>query len=130
MSAMATDEHVQLEDVANVVGFATWMADRTFGGNDQMTDGEREEARGEAVVLIYDLHGTWDQARCERFSAYLLTYLPRKLISWWRVNLRQSGRGRWSGSAGEYRYHGMVSLNAAELASEVRDSALIVHDHG
>lgn len=110
MSAPDQDP-VGLEDVRDIPAFAEWRVSKALGQNGHLTAAQRDEAVGEAVVLIYELHGEWDRERCERFSAFLLTYLDRRLISWWRKELRQSGRGTWAGSRGEYRYFGTVSLD-------------------
>ncbi len=124
-----------LEDVRDVQAFAVDVVRRSaLVRKGKITGAELEEAQLEAVVLIYELHGDWDPARCARFSAFLLTYLPKRLVSWYRVNLRQSGRGRWSGSTGEYKYNGMVSLDD-RLADDGEDrdrldSALTVYHPG
>lgn len=134
-----------LEDVEDVVAFATWIAERSFKDDQYVA---MDEARAQAVLLIYELRwgtcanvvdrdsenepilcghgpagcdcdepllrGGWDPERCARFSAYLLTYLPRRLKSWFRKELRQSGRGTWAGSRGEYVYYRTVSLDSDE----------------
>lgn len=109
---LPTDPKVRLEDVADVEAFALWIADRHFSKNGNLTPMQRDEAQHQATFLIFELHKRWDPARCAKFSAYLLTYLPKALTSWWRKELRQSGRGSWSGSAGEYTYFGTLSLDA------------------
>jgi hypothetical protein len=114
-----TEAPIPLEDVADVRGFVIWQV----GKSDTLakgltTDAEREEAVNEGVAIVYELHGDWDPLRCARFSAFLLTYLPKRLVSWYRINLRQSGRGSWSGSTGSYKYHGMVSIDAMEAGIE------------
>lgn len=114
-----------LEDVEDVRAFAEWRARRALGQNGHLTQAQREDAADEAVVLIFELHDRWEPALCARFSAFLLSYLDRALIDWWRRELRQSGRGRWSGSEATYRYNGMVSLDNGHEESE--DSALIFH---
>lgn len=105
------DTPVALEDIKDVREFARWRANVALGRNGHLTEDQRDMAAEEALVLIYELYGQWDPARCARFSAFLLTYLDKKLISWWRVELRQSGRGSWNGSTASYRYHGTVSLD-------------------
>jgi hypothetical protein len=105
------DPKVRLEDVADVEAFAEWQADRTFSQHGHMTQLQREEAQRQAVLLIFELHDRWEPKLCPRFSAFLLSNLSKKLISWWRVELRQSGRGSWSGSAAAYTYFGTVSLD-------------------
>lgn len=97
-----------LEDVDDVIAFGTWLADRAFKNDDFVAI---EEARAEAVVLIFELHEAWDPVKCEKFSAYLLSYLPRRLIDWRRRELRQSGRGSWAGRKGTYVYYRTVSLD-------------------
>lgn len=111
MSDLPRDPKVHLEDVADVEAFAIWQAERTFSKNGHMTQLQREEANDQALLLIFELHQKWKPKLCPKFSAYLLSTLPNKLISWWRVELRQSGRGSWSGSAGEYTYFGTISLD-------------------
>lgn len=131
---------VGLEDVRDVQAFAEWRAGCALGQNGHLTEAQREDAAEEALVLIFELHGKWDRAKCARFSAYLLSYLDRALIDWWRRELRQSGRGSWVGREASYRYHGMVSLDA-ELTRDlggseeihgtsrlVPDRALVSHD--
>lgn len=102
---------VALEDIRDVREFARWRARAALGANGQLDPIQREDAAEEALVLIYDLYARWDPARCERFSAFCMTYLDRALITWWRRELRQSGRGSWSGSSGSYVYFGTVSLD-------------------
>lgn len=105
----------QIEDVDDVFKFAAWQVGRTFAPNGravEATAAQLEEARAEALLLIYQLREEWDPERCPRFSAFLLATLPRRLISWWRRELRQSGRGTWSGSRGGYVYFRTVSLDA------------------
>jgi DNA-directed RNA polymerase specialized sigma24 family protein len=123
---------VSLEDVADVSGYARWAAERTFSNNGRMTGDELEEAVGQAVLLIYEVHAAWDRTKCASFSAYLITMLPKRLIDWWRRDLRQSGRGRFSAQANEYTYHGMVSLDdtLALVGDERHDSALTVYTPG
>lgn len=113
------DPKVRLEDVADVEAFAEWQADR-FASNGDLTQLQREEAQRQAVLLIFELYEKWDRARCAKFSAFLLTYLPKALIGWWRVELRQSGRGSWSGSAGAYTYFGTISLDEG-IGNEAAD---------
>lgn len=115
MSALLPcDPKVRLEDVADVEAFAEWQARRVFDQNGHMTTLQREEAQRQAVLLMFELYERWDPARCAKFSAFLLTELPKKLISWWRTELRQSGRGSWSGSAAAYTYFGTISLDAQQ----------------
>ena len=102
---------VALEDVRDVREFARWRANIALGKNGHMTDDQRDMAAEEALVLIYELYAEWDPARCARFSAFLISYLDRKLIDWWRRELRQSGRGSWNGSTASYKYHGTISLD-------------------
>lgn len=116
--AIRDDAPVALEDVKDVAAFAEWRARISLGQNGHLTDAQREDASEEALVLIFELHGKWDPERCARFSAYLLTYLDRALVDWWRRELRQSGRGSWNGSTASYRYHGMVSLDKMAEADE------------
>src|SRR4029077_8437207 len=97
-----------------VEAFAEWQARRVFDQNGHMTTLQREEAQRQAVLLIFELHKVWEPKLCPRFSAYLLSNLSNKLISWWRMELRQSGRGSWSGSAAAYTYFGTISLDAYE----------------
>lgn len=111
--AAVLDAPTPLEDVADVRAFAIWQVGKSpLLSQGLTTDAEKEEAIQEAVALIYELHGDWDSKRCAKFSAWLLTMLPKRLVSWYRVELRSSGRGRWSGSTGEYKYNGMVSIDA------------------
>jgi len=121
-----------LEDVDDVRGFAIAVVNRSpLVRHGHLTNAERDEVVDEAVAMLYELHGDWDSERCARFSAYCLTYLPKRLVSWYRVNLRQSGRGRWSGSTGEYKYNGTVSLDdVAPDAADRDDIALVVHGPG
>lgn len=111
---------IALEDVRDVRGFAIsqGVMKTPLGGADR-TPAEREEAIQEAIAIIFELHGDWTPSRCAKFSAYLISMLPKRLVSWYRVELRQSGRGRWSGSTGEYRYNGMVSIDAMAEEAEV-----------
>jgi DNA-directed RNA polymerase specialized sigma24 family protein len=111
--AAVLDAPTPLEDVADVRAFAIWQVGKSpLLSKGLSTDAEKEEAGQEAVALIFELHGDWDPKRCAKFSAWLLTMLPKRLVSWYRVELRSSGRGRWSGSTGEYKYNGMVSIDA------------------
>ncbi len=112
MSTAILDAPFPLEDVLDVRAFAITAVQKSPLGGPERTPAEREEAIQEAIAIIFELHGEWDVTRCARFSAWLLTMLPKRLVSWYRVELRQSGRGRWSGSTGEYRYNGMVSIDA------------------
>lgn len=114
MTPAVLDPPISLEDVQDVRGFAIAQVQKTPLGGADRTPAEREEAIQEAIAITFELHGDWEPERCKRFSAYLLTYLPKRLVSWYRVELRQSGRGRWSGSTGEYRYNGMVSIDAMQ----------------
>lgn len=116
MSELPRDPKVRLEDVADVEAFAEWQARKHFSQNGELSGLQREEAQRQAVLLIFELHERWEPERCKLFSAFLLTYLPKELTSWWRKELRQSGRGSWSGSAGAYTYFGTVSLDG--LAGE------------
>lgn len=68
-----------------------------------------------------NLKGGWDPKRCPKFSAYLLTYLPRRLIGWWKRELRQSGRGTWAGSRGEYVYYRTTSFDEGNVDQAVWD---------
>jgi hypothetical protein len=116
VTATVTERPTVLEDVDDVRGFAIWQVGKSpLLSKGLTTEAEKEEAIQEAVTLIYELHSEWDVKRCARFSAWLLTMLPKRLVSWYRVELRSSGRGRWSGSTGEYKYNGMVSIDAMEL---------------
>lgn len=95
-----------LEDVVDIEAFVHWQTGR-LGFNEP-------EAVAEGVALVFELHKDWDPKRCPRFSAYLLTYLPKRLISWHRRELRQSGRGSWSGSRNAYSYRQVVPLESVE----------------
>lgn len=132
MSAALLAPPAPLEDIADVRGFAIAVVNKSpLVRNGELTSAERDEVVDEAVALIFELREDWDQARCARFSAYVLTYLPKRLVSWYRVNLRQSGRGRWSGSTGEYKYNGTVSLDDVAPGSADRvDVALTGHGPG
>jgi hypothetical protein len=135
MEGAAVAEPIAIEDVRDVVAFANWRAQAALGKRGDLTADQLEQAGEEALVLIYELKERWDPARCPRFSAFLLSYLDRALIDWWRRELRQSGRGTWSGSAGAYRYYGMVSLDDLPAdrdgddgpAQAKTDRSLIVH---
>lgn len=138
MGAEYADAPVGLEDVRDVRAFGEWRAMCALGQNGHLTDAQREDASEEAVVLIFELHGKWEPARCAKFSAYLLSYLDRALIDWWRRELRQSGRGSWNGSTASYRYHGMVSLDEQRILDDPEgpgetygppiDRSLVSHD--
>lgn len=93
---------MRLADVENLEAFVRWQVQRL--GFDQ------DEAVPEGIVLALELYRDWDPERCPRFSAYLLSGLPQKLISWHRRELRQSGRGSWSGSRNAYSYRTSVPL--------------------
>lgn len=114
-----------LEDVTDVVAFASWQAERVAAkarasfGEDAPAFVATDEVKAEAVLLIYELHGEWDPVRCAKFSAYLLYYLPRRLTSWWRRELRQSGRGTWAGSRSEYVFYRCVSLDAGRADEQL-----------
>lgn len=115
---------IDATDVADLAAFCTWITNQTLHRRDHITEHELEDARDEAVVLACELYSTWDPER-GGFATYLRAALPHKLISWWRVELRQSGLG--SCSNGTYRYHGRVSLDV-ERESDDDDSALIHND--
>jgi hypothetical protein len=105
-----------IEDIANIESFAKFIVKRTFANNGHPTPAQLQEAEREAVALIFELHESFDPTRLSRgrpmrFSAFLLSALPNRLISWWRTELRQSGRGTWNGGRNEYTYHGTVSLD-------------------
>lgn len=121
-----------LEDIEDVRGFAIYVAGRSpLVRNGELTSAERDEVVDESVALIYELHAEWDSERCAKFSAWVLTMLPKRLVSWFRVNLRQSGRGRWSGSTGEYKYNGAVSLDdVAPGDADRADTALTTYAPG
>jgi hypothetical protein len=152
------DAPVALEDVKDVAAFAEWRARIALGQNGHLTDAQREDASEEALVLIFALHKgericagrrgcgqpesfcrceesqvregpRWDPERCARFSAFLLTYLDRALIDWWRRELRQSGRGSWNGSTASYRYHGMVSLDDQRPMTTYESGVIGGEDH-
>lgn len=136
-----------LADVESVEAFARWAVERSIARNGNATAAEVAEAELEAVALIFESYagvprcgvcheppgscehgwaavvfaGGWDAERCPRFSLFLCHRLPRRLISWWRRQLRQSGRGSWSGTRGGYIYYGTVSLDAVEPESEDRE---------
>lgn len=127
----------QLGDVQDVERFVRWQVNRVVA--QRLSASDVEEAVGEGICTMYELylglprcaicktpigecehghlyaelHGGWDAARCPRFSALALELLSRRLISWWRKNLRQSGRGNWNGSKGEYTYRQILSLDTA-----------------
>lgn len=124
------DPRVRLEDVADVEAFAIWTVDRTFSANGKLSGLQREEANDQALLLIFELHQKWDPARCAKFSAFLLSNLSKKLISWWRTELRQSGRGSWSGRRNEYTYFGTFSLDEGSAEDEAIDRCLIVAGPG
>lgn len=126
MSAPAiTKPPVDETDVRDLPAFCAWIVATTLGRNERITERELEEARAEAVVLAIELHaGPWDPSRS--FATFLRGALPNKLISWWRVELRQSGLGAWSGSTASYRYHGRVSLD--DEYEDEGDTALTVND--
>jgi hypothetical protein len=98
-----------LEDVEDVEKFAAHVARKTLAHSGRLTEAELEEAVDEGIVLLYEIHRIWDPARCERFSALALELLSRRLIDWWRTNLRASGRGRIVGHTPVY--HAMIYLD-------------------
>lgn len=128
----ATTTSASLEDVEDVEAFVASIVHKTFRKNGDRTEDEITEAIREGVVLTYEIHGDWNAEATPSFRLFLSHRLPRRLISWFRVDLRQSGRGSWSGRTGSYRYHGMVSLNddGLGLAGEAGDSALTTYIPG
>ena len=117
----------RLEDVDDVEDFVRWQVNRSismFGLNRSPT--EIEDVVGEGIVLMYEIHQTWDPTRCERFSALALSLLGRRLISWHRKDLRQSGRGSWNGSKGTYTHRDLVSLDSLEVTDTAADRSLVI----
>jgi DNA-directed RNA polymerase specialized sigma24 family protein len=110
---------VALGDVRDVATFVAWQVERlNTSVPDQFRVADLEEAIDEGIVLAYELYAEWDPARCEKFSAFLLTYLNRRLISWYRKQLRQSGHGSWSGSKNTYTSFGRLSYDALTAPDE------------
>ena len=115
-------------DVRDVEAFAAWQVRRTLLAGDRygFTPSDLPDAYAEGVILVIELHGDWDAERCESFSAFLLTYLPKRLISWWRRELRQSGRGIWSGKTGESGIRSLERLSLEAYTETTRtDRSLI-----
>lgn len=106
-----------LEDIKDIREFVAWRVGKSLGSNGKLSGEQREDAVDEGVVIVYELHGDWDPLRCARFSAFCMTYLDRRLISWWRKDLRQSGRGSWSGSRNAYTYFKTVSLDSGSVSA-------------
>ena len=104
-----------LEDIRAVRGFAAAVVRRMQG---KAIDHEIEEMINEAVALLYELHERWDPERCESFYAFCTTYLPLRLIQWWRREARQALLAHRGPGGKGYVYLGRVSLD--EMAD---------HDH-
>ena len=113
-----------LEDVEDVEAFVRWLVGRTLVAKGKVGPSEIEEACGEGLVLLYEIHDSWDPARCPRFSAFALELLPRRMISWWRRDLRESGQGSYSGSKNTYTYRTLLSY---EVMAEDNDNRLITY---
>jgi hypothetical protein len=105
-----------LEDVDDVERFVRWRVEKLFGTGSVLAS-EIEEAVNEGITIMYELHAIWDPERCPRFSAFCLSLLPRRLISWHRRALRQSGRGTFNSSKGTYTYRQILSLDAQNLVT-------------
>src|SRR5207237_1220066 len=124
---------VALGDVRDVATFVAWQVERLNASiPDQFRVDELEEAIDEGVVLAYELYAEWDPAKCQRFSAYLLTYLNRRMINWYRKQLRQSGHGSYSGTKNAYRSFGRLSYDSLvtddEEQTQTKELSLTVWD--
>lgn len=143
---------VALGDIRDVEGFVGWQVRRTLlaGRRYGFMEGDLPEGISEGVVLLFELYNgrvvcsacrereldcrceepgerivtdRWDPERCASFSAFALTYLPKRLIGWWRKELRQAGRGVWSGKTGQsgIRATPRVSYDAMLAAAPTPD---------
>ena len=97
-----------IEDVRDPRGFSAAVVRRL---SIRLTEAEQEEAVSEGVVLLYELHGRWDPERCASFYAFCTTYLPLRLIDWWRKEMRQANLAHRAPDGKGYVYHGRVSLD-------------------
>lgn len=119
---------VALEDIRAVRGFSAAVVRRLHVN---LTEEEREEAIGEGVALLYELHGRWDRARCESFYAFCTTYLPLRLIDWWRKEARQANLAHRASDGKGYVYHARISLDdllGGPDDEDRPDRQLVAHD--
>lgn len=77
-----------LEDVADIRTYSAAVVRNRFG---HMPDYMQDEAREEAIFIVLKLHQDWDPARCPSFKSYLVSYLYRRLIDWWRATRIRDG---------------------------------------
>lgn len=78
-----------LEDVADITTYCASIVRERWH---RLPDDLREELELEAVCIAYELHrNKWRPDDCASFRAYLSTYLPLRLVDWWRTHRRQVG---------------------------------------
>jgi DNA-directed RNA polymerase specialized sigma subunit len=99
---------VPLVDIRDVRGYVARVVERKFS---ETPASEREELVSEGVALLYALHGKWEPERCASFSDFASTYLPLRLIDYWRREMRQRNIARRNGTDQRYVYSGVSSLD-------------------
>lgn len=99
-----------LEDIDDVQRYVATVVRRKFSHH--LETGELSEALAEGICIVHELHERWDQERCRSFSAFCSTYLPLRLIDWWRREMRQRNVCRRNGHNGSYTFSGVTSLDA------------------
>lgn len=119
---MSPEAKIGIEDIEDVTAFVGSIVRRKRELHG--TFGEVDELVQEGVAIVFELHKKWDPERCERFSAFCLTYVPLRLIDWIRREMRQGGFGARSGTT--MRYYGRVSLDSMSEERASSDRSLTV----
>jgi hypothetical protein len=94
---------VSLVDIRDVRGYVARVVERKFS---ETPGASREELISEGVAYLYELHAKWDPERCESFADFASTYLPLRLIDYWRKEMRQMNVARRNGDDQSYKYSG------------------------
>lgn len=78
----------ELEDVEDIRTYSAAIVRNKFP---QLPEQMRDEARQEAICLVYELHKKWKPEKCPSFRDYLSTYLYLRLVDWWRTTRVHDG---------------------------------------